>query len=118
MKQGKFCGNLNKNKSDKHIKNENGTDINVLICNWFIAVDCGNPGIIENGRVIIVNGTTYNRGIEYHCVPGYTRNGPYLRKCMENGEWSGDQPLCHGKYCYFESESHESSLSICNVLLV
>ncbi|KAJ8968851.1 hypothetical protein NQ317_005360, partial [Molorchus minor] len=59
-----------------------------------IAVDCGHPGTIENGRIIVMNGTTYNSAIEYHCIPNYERIGPYLRKCMENGEWSGEEPRC------------------------
>ncbi|XP_008192271.2 sushi, von Willebrand factor type A, EGF and pentraxin domain-containing protein 1 [Tribolium castaneum] len=58
------------------------------------AVDCKHPGTIENGRVIVMNGTTYNAAIEYHCVPNFERVGPYLRKCMENGEWSGEVPRC------------------------
>ncbi|CAG9857786.1 unnamed protein product [Phyllotreta striolata] len=59
-----------------------------------IAVDCHQPEDIENGRVLAVNGTTYNSAIEYHCVPNFVRVGPYLRKCMESGEWSGETPTC------------------------
>ncbi|XP_049819209.1 sushi, von Willebrand factor type A, EGF and pentraxin domain-containing protein 1 [Aethina tumida] len=58
------------------------------------AVDCKHPGNIQNGRVIVMNGTTYNSAIEYHCVPNFERIGPYLRKCMDNGEWSGEEPRC------------------------
>ncbi|KAI4469517.1 complement component-related sushi domain-containing [Holotrichia oblita] len=61
------------------------------ICN---PIDCKMPGKIENGRVIVMNGTTYNSAIEYHCVPQYVRIGPYLRKCMDNSEWSGEEPRC------------------------
>ncbi|KAL1116999.1 hypothetical protein AAG570_004327, partial [Ranatra chinensis] len=58
-------------------------------------VNCGDPGAIENGRIIIVNDTTtYNSAIEYHCVPQFQRIGPYLRKCMEDGTWSGEEPRC------------------------
>ncbi|KAJ8969501.1 hypothetical protein NQ314_001726, partial [Rhamnusium bicolor] len=59
-----------------------------------LAVDCNHPGTIENGRIIVMNGTIYNSAIEYHCVPNFERIGPYLRKCMDNGEWSGDEPRC------------------------
>ncbi|KAF6202316.1 hypothetical protein GE061_004714 [Apolygus lucorum] len=60
-----------------------------------IPVDCGRPAPIENGRVIIMNDTTtYNSAAEYHCVPQYQRIGPYLRKCMEDGNWSGEEPRC------------------------
>lgn len=44
-----------------------------------------------------MNGTTYNSAVEYHCIPQYQRFGPYLRKCMDNGEWSGDIPRCESK---------------------
>ena len=61
-------------------------------CQW---VDCQHPGAIENGRVIVMNETTtYNSAVEYHCVPHYERVGPYLRKCMEDGQWSGEEPTC------------------------
>jgi len=59
-----------------------------------IPVDCGEPINIENGRVIVMNGTSYGSAIEYHCIPKYERIGPYLRKCMETGDWSGEEPRC------------------------
>lgn len=56
------------------------------------------PPSIENGRIIVMNdSTTYNSGAEYHCIPQYQRIGPYLRKCMEDGTWSGDEPRCESK---------------------
>lgn len=66
----------------------------------FSAIDCKMPGKIKNGRVIVMNGTTYNSAIEYHCVPQYVRIGPYLRKCMDNSEWSGEEPRCECKSYY------------------
>lgn len=58
-------------------------------------VDCGRPNPIENGRTIIVNDSTlYGGSIEYHCVPNFIRIGPYLRKCMDDGKWSGEEPRC------------------------
>lgn len=59
------------------------------------AVDCGRPNLIENGRVIVVNDSTiYGGSVEYHCVPNFMRIGPYLRKCMDDGKWSGEEPRC------------------------
>lgn len=50
---------------------------------------------IENGRVIVINESTiYEGSAEYHCVPGFNRIGQFLRKCMEDGKWSGDEPRC------------------------
>ncbi|XP_029668396.1 sushi, von Willebrand factor type A, EGF and pentraxin domain-containing protein 1 [Formica exsecta] len=59
------------------------------------SVDCKHPGPIENGRVIIVNGsTTYGGAAEYHCLPQYERVGIFLRKCLDTGFWSGEEPKC------------------------
>lgn len=59
------------------------------------AINCQHPGTIENGRVIITNGSTFfGSTVEYHCVPHFQRVGPYLRKCSEDGTWSGDEPTC------------------------
>ncbi|XP_055388118.1 sushi, von Willebrand factor type A, EGF and pentraxin domain-containing protein 1 [Condylostylus longicornis] len=72
-------------------------------------VDCGVPEQIENGRVIVINETTtYGGSAEYHCIPNFIRSGPFLRKCLDNGQWSGEQPVC-GAYTFQESESHLSS---------
>ena len=62
-------------------------------------VDCGHPGSIENGRVIVVNQSTIYQGVaEYHCIPQFERIGPYLRKCLEGGLWSGEEPRCQCKF--------------------
>lgn len=69
-----------------------------LICAIFSAVDCKHPGSIENGRVIVVNGsTTYGGAAEYHCLPQYERVGIFLRKCMDTGFWNGEEPKCERK---------------------
>lgn len=46
--------------------------------------------------------TTYGGSAEYHCIPQYNRIGPYLRKCMEDGKWSGDEPRCECKFAINE----------------
>lgn len=59
------------------------------------STDCSRPSPIENGRIIVVNeSTVYGGSAEYHCVPNYNRIGPYLRKCMDDGKWSGTEPRC------------------------
>lgn len=83
-------------------------------------VNCARPSTIENGRVIVINDSTlYGGAAEYHCVPGYVRIGPYLRKCMDDGQWSGTQPHCE----LTANEAHESSslgtgLSIAAAIIV
>lgn len=56
-------------------------------------VDCKEPQMIDNGRVI-VNGTTYGGTAEYHCIPDHERVGQFLRKCLDTGHWSGEEPKC------------------------
>uniref|UniRef100_A0ABD2WSD8 Sushi, von Willebrand factor type A, EGF and pentraxin domain-containing protein 1 n=1 Tax=Trichogramma kaykai TaxID=54128 RepID=A0ABD2WSD8_9HYME len=59
------------------------------------AVDCKHPPLIENGRVIVVNGTTtFGGAAEYHCLPQFERSGLFLRKCLDTGSWSGEEPKC------------------------
>lgn len=61
------------------------------------AVDCKQPPPVENGRVIVVNGTTtYGGAAEYHCLPHHQRIGLFLRKCLDSGLWSGEEPRCEG----------------------
>jgi hypothetical protein len=72
--------------------NSISTMFSILI---FPAVDCHRPSEIENGRVIVVNDTTTYLGTaEYHCLPQFNRIGPFLRKCMDDGVWSGEEPRC------------------------
>ncbi|XP_015517072.1 sushi, von Willebrand factor type A, EGF and pentraxin domain-containing protein 1 isoform X1 [Neodiprion lecontei] len=79
----------------------NGTRICLQNGSWSgsipacFAVDCKYPGQIENGRVIVVNGSTvYGGAAEYHCLPQFERVGPFLRKCLDTGLWSGQEPTC------------------------
>lgn len=54
----------------------------------------------------MVNETTiYGGSAEYHCIPGFNRIGQYLRKCTEDGTWSGDEPRCE----LTATEAQESS---------
>lgn len=70
------------------------------------AVDCGLPLPIENGRVIVVNESTiYGGSAEYHCLPNFNRIGQFLRKCLEDGKWSGEEPRCE----VAANEAQESS---------
>ena len=45
---------------------------------------------MENGKVFLVNESTkYGSVAEYHCDPGYTREGPFQRECELSEYWSG-----------------------------
>ena len=86
------------NKSISHV-----SKLPVVKCiSCLTVVDCQHPGPIENGRVIVMNqSTTYNSAVEYHCIPHYQRIGPYLRKCMDDGQWSGEEPRCESKWVHY-----------------
>ena len=61
-----------------------------------IEIDCGQPHEIDNGRLFLPNGSTKIGGIvEYHCFPGFERDGPFQRTCGEDGYWSGKEPKCN-----------------------
>jgi len=60
-----------------------------------VQIDCGQPLEVDNGRVFLTNGsTTIGSVIEYHCFPGYERDGPFERSCLIDGYWSGIEPSC------------------------
>lgn len=94
MNSGQWTGRTPKCKGNK-------SNVSMIVLSNFLivsAVDCGRPNEIENGRVIVVNDTTlYGGSAEYHCIPKYQRIGQFLRKCMEDGKWSGDEPRCESK---------------------
>lgn len=61
-------------------------------CEW---VSCTMPEDIENGRIVRLNETLlYATVVEYHCLPKYRLDGPFMRTCTTKGSWSGDVPRC------------------------
>lgn len=58
-------------------------------------VDCGAPPNIDNGRTILLNGTTTVESlVEYNCENDYWMNGQRIQKCTREGKWSSDAPSC------------------------
>ena len=61
-----------------------------------VEIDCGEPHTVDNSRMFLVNESTlYGSMVEYLCVPGYTREGPFNRTCEITGYWSGQDPKCY-----------------------
>ena len=62
-----------------------------------VEVDCGQPLTVENARMFLVNdsSTKYGAIVETLCFSGYTRDGPFQRRCEISGQWSGQDPVCH-----------------------
>eukprot|EP00117_Sycon_ciliatum_P036248 scpid11835/ scgid3889/ Sushi, von Willebrand factor type A, EGF and pentraxin domain-containing protein 1 len=56
-------------------------------------IDCGDPGQVDQATR---SGTvfTYNEEVSYSCGPGYMLSGGAVRRCQENGDWSGSPPSC------------------------
>ena len=46
-----------------------------------------------NGRVRVSGQTVGSRAI-YSCNPGYKIDGNSRRRCMDDGQWSGEDPRC------------------------
>ncbi|XP_070557235.1 uncharacterized protein [Ptychodera flava] len=59
---------------------------------WCIAIDCGNPGEVENADRI---GTqySYNSTVIYTCHDGYYTNGSGTIRCTIEGQWT-EKPSC------------------------
>uniref|UniRef100_A0A0N4Z271 Sushi domain-containing protein n=1 Tax=Parastrongyloides trichosuri TaxID=131310 RepID=A0A0N4Z271_PARTI len=76
----------------------------ILFFNFFIRIiflsfinsHCFQPSIPENGQILLPENIPYNVGsiARYNCAVGFERIGEEERKCLENGEWSGEAPLC------------------------
>ncbi|KAJ0004507.1 hypothetical protein NQD34_010721 [Periophthalmus magnuspinnatus] len=60
-------------------------------------VECPDPTVLQNGYTLPINENKryyYESKITYHCYTGYTLHGPFRHKCLENGKWSGSNPVC------------------------
>lgn len=61
---------------------------------------CGDPGTPANGRRI---GDDFSIGatVLFHCNDDFDLVGDKFRVCLDNGAWTGAQPICK----FFQSES-------------
>uniref|UniRef100_A0A8C6S673 C3/C5 convertase n=1 Tax=Neogobius melanostomus TaxID=47308 RepID=A0A8C6S673_9GOBI len=60
-------------------------------------VECPDPTVLQNGHISPIHENRkyyYESKITYHCYSGYTLRGPFRRTCLENGKWSGSNPVC------------------------
>ena len=58
-----------------------------------VAIDCGIPGIPDNGGNSY-NATTYSSTARYSCNVNFELVGTDLRQCQLDGTWSGAVPVC------------------------
>ncbi|XP_028394556.1 sushi, von Willebrand factor type A, EGF and pentraxin domain-containing protein 1-like [Dendronephthya gigantea] len=57
-------------------------------------VDCGDPGVPENGVTNANGGFTYGNDATFSCNSNYVLEGSSLATCQTNGKWSKSLPSC------------------------
>ena len=67
-----------------------------IICLLHLGITCPDLDDLEHGDVT-VNGNVPGSRADYNCDSGYMLEGVAWRKCQENGEWSGQAPMCESK---------------------
>ena len=69
------------------------------MCVVMVTVNCGDPGVPNNGRRFGDN-FFYTNNVTFVCDDGYYQSaGPVggVRTCLISGEWSDEQPVCTSK---------------------
>ena len=66
--------------------------------NLFIVINCGDPGIPDNGATTGTN-TTFDSVITYSCDDGFVLVGADEQICLESGNWSAPLPSCESRLC-------------------
>ena len=61
-------------------------------------VSCGSLEVFRDGDIQNDASGEYGSMITYTCNNGFELNGPSVRVCLSDGEWSGDAPSCAGKH--------------------
>lgn len=64
------------------------------------------PKLSINSGSILHTGDDVGDTAYYNCIEGKELSGLPLRKCQEDGEWSGLEPKCQGGYKPFHILSH------------
>lgn len=55
------------------------------------------PAVLR-GSYVCSAGVQMDSRCDYTCLPGYQLEGDRSRICMEDGHWSGSEPVCVGKF--------------------
>lgn len=58
---------------------------------------CHALPFIASGTYSCTNGVLLDSRCDYSCTGGYHLEGDRSRICMEDGQWSGGEPICVGK---------------------
>ncbi len=57
-------------------------------------VNCGNPGVPDNGWQNPNASYTFDSKVFYSCLNGFELNGSSMISCQANGTWSNTSPQC------------------------
>lgn len=69
-----------------------------IILSIHLEMECPELKPPENGYFVKgVCNNAFNAACGIRCNPGYTLVGSSIRLCIENGQWSGEQPSCASK---------------------
>ncbi len=63
-------------------------------------MSCGFLQSPENGRLILLDGTSVGSVARYECNPGFVLSGSAARSCESDGNWSGVEPICESEFSY------------------
>ena len=66
--------------------------------NLHIVINCGDPGIPNNGATTGAT-TTFDSVVTHTCNDGFVLVGADERTCLASGNWSAPLPFCESKLC-------------------
>ncbi|XP_036813763.1 sushi, von Willebrand factor type A, EGF and pentraxin domain-containing protein 1 isoform X2 [Oncorhynchus mykiss] len=61
-------------------------------------IECSVPKEIPNGKVAYTK-LQFSHAVTYSCRRGYRLQGPETLKCLANGQWDQETPVCVQIYC-------------------
>ncbi|XP_064796418.1 sushi, von Willebrand factor type A, EGF and pentraxin domain-containing protein 1 isoform X3 [Oncorhynchus masou masou] len=61
-------------------------------------IECSVPKEIPNGKVAYTK-LQFSHAVTYSCHRGYRLQGPKTLKCLANGQWDQETPVCVQIYC-------------------
>lgn len=53
----------------------------------------------SHGYISCSHGNIYGSDCNVNCLPGFELEGAQTSRCQQNGQWSGDQPVCSAVTC-------------------